>query len=350
VSTATSRSAEPILEIKDLIKWFHSRRATVRAVNGISLDVLPGETVAVVGESGCGKSTTARCVVRLLQPSSGQILFKGNDITQLSSSDLRQLRRHIQMVFQDPHSSLNPSMSLRQLLREPLRLHNLVAGGKVEDRLKELMRLVHLDPSLLSRRPDQLSGGQKQRVGIARAISTEPDFVVLDEPTSSLDVSVQASLLELLADLQQRLGMSYLFITHDFSTVRQVADRVVVMYLGKVMEKGPVEEVLDDPKHPYTQALISAIPIPDPRYGRQRAALRGETSSGTRELRGCPFQDRCPHVMEACRKGEIPFFEVGSSEAACVLYDGNHERPRLPARDASREKSRTEVGGRAQDE
>jgi oligopeptide transport system ATP-binding protein len=350
VSTTTSGPTEPILGIKDLTKWFHSRRTSVRAVNGISLDVRPGETVAVVGESGCGKSTTARCVVRLLEPSSGQIFFKGKDITQLSSREFRPLRRHMQMVFQDPHSSLNPSMSVRQLLREPLRLHNLSSTDNAAERLEELMRLVQLDPSLLSRRPDQLSGGQKQRVGIARAISTEPDFVVLDEPTSSLDVSVQVSLLELLADLQQRLGMSYLFITHDFSTVRQVADRVVVMYLGKVMEKGPVEDVLDDPKHPYTQALISAIPIPDPRYRRRRAALRGETPSTTRALPGCPFQDRCPHVMDECRQGEVPFFQVGPSETACVLYDGNREPPRMPSRDASSTRTRAEAGSGALDE
>jgi oligopeptide transport system ATP-binding protein len=331
MSTSTSSPAKPILEIKDLTKWFHSRRTTVRAVNGISLEVRPGETVAVVGESGCGKSTTARCVVRLLEPSSGHIIFKGDDITKLSAKDFRAVRRHLQMVFQDPHSSLNPSMSVRQLLREPLRLHNLTNGDNIEERLHRLMRLVQLDPALLNRRPDQLSGGQKQRVGIARAISTEPDFVVLDEPTSSLDVSLQVSLLELLADLQESLGMSYLFITHDFSTVRQVADRVVVMYLGKVMEKGPVDEVLDNPKHPYTQALISAIPIPDPRYGRRRAPLRGETPSATREIHGCPFQDRCPHVMEECREGEIPFFELGRSEAACLLYDGRHQPPRLPS-------------------
>jgi peptide/nickel transport system ATP-binding protein len=345
-STTASPPPEPILDIKDLTKWFRSRRTTVRAVNGISLDVCPGETVAVVGESGCGKSTTARCVVRLLEPSSGRILFKGKDITGLSSREFRPLRRHMQMVFQDPHSSLNPSMSVRQLLREPLKLHNVTNGSNDEEWLQKLMRLVQLDPGLLNRRPDQLSGGQKQRVGIARAISTEPDFVVLDEPTSSLDVSLQVSLLELLAELQQRLGMSYLFITHDFSTVRQVADRVVVMYLGKVMEKGSVDEVLDKPKHPYTQALISAIPIPDPRHRRRRAALRGETPSATSDLKGCPFQDRCPHVMDECREDEIPFFRAGGSQAACLLYDGNHEPPRMRADDRARLTTRAESGGR----
>jgi oligopeptide transport system ATP-binding protein len=273
MSTGTApHAAEPLLEIKNLSKTFGSRRMSVRAVNGVSLDVRPGETVAVVGETGCGKSTTARCVVRLIEPSSGQIIFRGRDITRMRAGEFRPLRRHIQMVFQDPHASLNPSMSVRQILREPLRLHNLAGSEDSEERLRELMALVHLDPALLNRRPDQLSGGQKQRVGIARALSTQPEFIVLDEPTSSLDVSLQVALLELLAELQQRLGMSYLFITHDFSTVRQIADRVVVMYLGKVMERGPVDDVLNDPKHPYTRALVSAIPIPDPRRRRRRTS------------------------------------------------------------------------------
>jgi oligopeptide/dipeptide ABC transporter ATP-binding protein len=336
MSTGTApHAAEPLLEIKNLSKTFGSRRMSVRAVNGVSLDVRPGETVAVVGETGCGKSTTARCVVRLIEPSSGQIIFRGRDITRMRAGEFRPLRRHIQMVFQDPHASLNPSMSVRQILREPLRLHNLAGSEDSEERLRELMALVHLDPALLNRRPDQLSGGQKQRVGIARALSTQPEFIVLDEPTSSLDVSLQVALLELLAELQQRLGMSYLFITHDFSTVRQIADRVVVMYLGKVMERGPVDDVLNDPKHPYTRALVSAIPIPDPRRRRRRTSLRGETPSATTELRGCPFQDRCPHVMDECSQDAIPLFAAGSRQVACLLFDGRHEAPVEPRRNDS---------------
>jgi oligopeptide transport system ATP-binding protein len=310
----------PLLRVVDLTKAFRSRGTTVHAVNGVSFDVLPGETLALVGESGCGKSTTARCIVRLSDPTSGRIVYDGRDITALSRSAFRPLRREIQMVFQDPSASLNPSMTIRQMLREPLTLHGVANGRDLEPKLQELMRLVRLDPALLNRRRDQLSGGQKQRVGIARAIATRPSFVVLDEPTSSLDMSLRIALLDLLVDVQRRLGMTYLFITHDFSTVRHIAGRIVVMYLGKVMESGPAEEVLDDPQHPYTRALVSAIPVPEPRRKRERAALGGETPSATRPVVGCPFQDRCPHVMQDCREGEIPFFEVGRRRVACLLY------------------------------
>jgi peptide/nickel transport system ATP-binding protein len=310
----------PLLRVVDLTKAFRSRGTTVHAVNGVSFDVLPGETLALVGESGCGKSTTARCIVRLTDPTSGRIVYDGREITALSRSAFRPLRREIQMVFQDPSASLNPSMTIRQMLREPLTLHGVANGRELEPRLQELMRLVRLDPALLNRRRDQLSGGQKQRVGIARAIATHPSFVVLDEPTSSLDMSLRIALLDLLVDVQRRLGMTYLFITHDFSTVRHIAGRIVVMYLGKVMESGPADDVLDDPQHPYTRALVSAIPVPEPRRKRKRAALPGETPSATRPVVGCPFQDRCPHVMQDCREGEIPFFEVGRRRVACLLY------------------------------
>jgi oligopeptide transport system ATP-binding protein len=328
VSSVPSRAnGAPLLEVVDLEKRFRSHGQVVHAVNGVTFEIRRGETVALVGESGCGKSTTARCIVRLTDPSAGQIFYGGDEITSVSRRAFRPLRREIQMVFQDPGASLNPSMTIRQTLREPLRLHGLAQRGEAEGRLQELMRLVQLEPGLLNRRPDQLSGGQKQRVGIARAIASNPSLVVLDEPTSSLDMSLRIALLELLEVLQQRLGMTYLFITHDFSTVRHVADRVVVMYLGKVVESGPMDEILDDPKHPYTQALIAAIPIPEPRT-RPRAKLKGETPSSLRPITGCPFQDRCPHVMEECREGEIPVIETGDRKVACLLYS---DRGRDPA-------------------
>jgi oligopeptide transport system ATP-binding protein len=320
----------PLLEVVDLHKRFRSHGHIVHAVNGVTFEICKGETVALVGESGCGKSTTARCIVRLTDPSAGQILYGGTDVTSLSRRDFRRLRREIQMVFQDPGASLNPSMTIRQTLREPFRLHGLAQRSEVEGRLQETMRLVQLEPALLNRRPDQLSGGQKQRVGIARAIATNPSLVVLDEPTSSLDMSLRIALLELLEVLQQRLGMTYLFITHDFSTVRHIADRVVVMYLGKVVESGPVEEILDEPKHPYTQALISAIPIPEPRT-RPRAKLKGETPSALQPIVGCPFQDRCPHVMEDCREGTIPLVDVDRRKVACLLYGGRTQSAEAPA-------------------
>jgi oligopeptide/dipeptide ABC transporter ATP-binding protein len=302
-------------------------------VDGISFDVGAGETVALVGESGCGKSTTARCIVRLEDPSEGRILFRDQDITALARREFRPLRQKIQMVFQDPHASLNPSMSIRQTLREPLKLHRLADSGDMDDRLDELMRLVRLDSRFLDRRPDQLSGGQKQRVGIARAIATRPGLVVLDEPTSALDMSLRAALLDLLAELQRELEVTYVFITHDLSTVRQIGDRIVVMYRGKVMESGPVEHVLDEPRHPYTQALVAAIPVPEPGRPRRRPPVRGETAASSRELDGCPFQDRCPHVMPECRAGEIPFFRVGGADAACLLYaDGDRPADRAGER------------------
>jgi oligopeptide transport system ATP-binding protein len=320
VSSVPSRAnGVPLLEVVDLEKRFRSHGQVVHAVNGVTFEIRRGETVALVGESGCGKSTTARCIVRLTDPTAGQIFYGGDEITSVSRRAFRPLRREIQMVFQDPGASLNPSMTIRQTLREPLRLHGLAQRGEAEGRLQELMRLVQLEPGLLNRRPDQMSGGQKQRVGIARAIASNPSLVVLDEPTSSLDMSLRIALLELLEALQQRLGMTYLFITHDFSTVRHVADRVVVMYLGKVLESGPVDEILDDPKHPYTQALIAAIPIPEPRT-RPRAKLKGETPSSLRPITGCPFQDRCPHDMDECREGEIPVVETGGRKVACLLY------------------------------
>jgi ABC-type glutathione transport system ATPase component len=266
--------SEPILRVEDLRKEFHSHGAVVRAVDGVSFAVEPGETLALVGESGCGKSTTARCIVRLIDPTGGRILFRDQDIAGLAPRRFRALRRDIQMVFQDPHASLNPSMTVRQTLREPLKLHGADRDGS-EPRLRELMERVHLEPSLLGRRPDQLSGGQKQRVGIARAIATQPAFVVLDEPTSALDMSLRVSLLGLLAELQRDLGMAYLFISHDLSTVRQIADRVVVMHRGRVVESGRVDAVLDSPAEDYTKALISAIPVPDPaRRRRPEAAAR----------------------------------------------------------------------------
>jgi len=324
VPADSAAAPEPLVRIQGLRKWFPARGGdTVRAVDGVSFDVHAGETVALVGESGCGKSTTARCMLRLEDVTEGRILFRDRDITALARRRFRPLRREIQMVFQDPQASLNPSMTIRQTLREPLKLHQVVPADEIDDRLAELMRLVQLDPGFLDRRPDQLSGGQKQRVGIARAIATRPGLVILDEPTSALDMSLRAALLELLTDLQRELQVTYVFITHDLSTVRHIADRVVVMYRGKVMESGPVDAVLDEPRHPYTQALIAAIPIPEPGRERRRTPVRGETAAALGGVDGCPFQDRCPHVMQACSDGEIPFFRAGRSDAACLLHEGD---------------------------
>jgi oligopeptide/dipeptide ABC transporter ATP-binding protein len=315
-------SPVPLLRVENLSKTFHGHGGAVRAISDVSFEVVAGKTVALVGESGCGKSTTARCLVRLTEPTSGRVLFRGRDITSISLGAFRPIRRDMQMVFQDSHASLNPSFTIRRTLREPLQLHAIARGPAVERELHELMRLVQLEPAILDRHPDQLSGGQRQRIGIARAIATRPAFVVLDEPTSSLDMSLRLSLLELLTDLQRQLGMTYVFITHDFSTVRYLAHRVEVMYLGRVVESGTVDEVLGAPLHPYTRGLIAAIPVPEPGRRRRHTQLAGEAPDAATVGPGCAFQDRCPNVMSECRLAPIPTIRIGAREVACLLYGG----------------------------
>src|SRR5262249_29110866 len=248
----------PLVEVEDLKKVFSAHGGRVYAVNGVSFRIEAGEAVALVGESGSGKSTVAKCLVRLVDPSEGRIVFRGRGVTAMREGEVRPLRSRIQMVFQDPTMSLNPRLTVKQTLSEPLKLHGVARNGSLDGHLGELMDLVNLDRRLLGRRPHQLSGGQKQRVGIARAIATRPDFVILDEPTSSLDMSIRIQIIDLLRRLQRDLGMTYLFISHDLSTVRYLCSRVIVMYLGTIVEEGPVEAIFTSPKHPYTQALLSA--------------------------------------------------------------------------------------------
>jgi oligopeptide/dipeptide ABC transporter ATP-binding protein len=316
---------QPLIDIENLEQVFRTGAGRVYAVNGVSFSVAPGEAVGLVGESGSGKSTIAKLLVRLLQPTTGQIRYQGQDIAHLSEREMRPLRARLQMVFQDPTLSLNPRLTVRQTLVEPLKIHRVVQKHEREEHLADLMDLVSLDRRFLDRRPSQLSGGQRQRVGIARALATEPEFVVLDEPTSSLDMSIRIQIIELLRRLQQELNMAYLFISHDLSTVRYLCSRVIVMYLGKIVEEGPVEEIFTNPKHPYTQALLSAVPIPDPtlRHSRSRIILAGETPHLTAPVVGCPLADRCPYVEPSHREGVIPMFEVGPGghRVACVLYE-----------------------------
>ena len=310
---------EPILAVKDLTKSFREGKAEVRAVNGISFSIYPGEAVGLVGESGCGKTTTARCILRLTEPSSGAIVFSGTELQGLSRREMRTQRRHLQMVFQDPNTSLNPRFTVRRTLAEPLTLHGFPSGKEQEGRLKQTLARVNLDPSLLDRYPHQLSGGQKQRVGIARAIITEPQFVVLDEPTSSLDMSIRIYIIGLLKRLQEELGMTYLFISHDLSTVRHLCNRVLVMYLGRIVEMGPTEEIFSNPCHVYTRALLSAVPIPDPNYKKQRIFLGGETPSASQIKPGCPLIERCPYAQPECEAPQ-PFYDLGNGHlAACRL-------------------------------
>ena len=309
--------SEPILRVENLHKHYDEGSHTIHAVNGVSFEVFPGEAVGLVGESGCGKSTTARCITRLEAPSEGRIIFKGQDITHLRGKELRGLRRHLQMVFQDPNESLNPRFTVRRTLREPLFLHGLYES---HEQIVEAMERVGLEADHQSRYPHQLSGGQKQRVGAARAVITNPDFVVLDEPTSSLDMSLRIHMISFLRRLKRELNMTYLFISHDLSTVRHLCDRVLVMYLGRVVEMGRTEDVFNNPSHVYTKALLSAIPIPDPRVTRERILLEGETPSA-REIRpGCGLQDRCPFVADECRD-PVPFYDLSGEghRAACRL-------------------------------
>lgn len=308
----------PLLQVKELVKEFHEGGAVIRAVNDVSLEIYPGETVGLVGESGCGKTTTARCILRLTEPTAGHIYFDGADLTQFSSGEMRAQRRHLQMVFQDPNTSLNPRFTVRRTLAEPLQLHGLANGKRLEEQLRETMVRVNLDPGYLDRYPHQLSGGQKQRVGVARAIITEPQFVALDEPTSSLDMSIRIHIIGLLKRLQKELGMTYLFISHDLSAVRNLCNRVLVMYLGRIVEAGPVGKIFDSPLHHYTQALLSAIPIPDPRVRRRRILLTGEPPSLLDLPQGCVFHERCPDAEPLCPR-ELPrLYDAGDGHlVAC---------------------------------
>jgi oligopeptide transport system ATP-binding protein len=299
-----------LVEVKDLVKHYPIRSGivfrheigAVKAVDGISFDLEAGETFALVGESGCGKSTTARCVLRLIEPTSGTINFEGEDITTAGTSRLRALRREMQMIFQDPFASLNPRMTVRGILREPFTIHGLEEDGKVE----ALLEMVGLLPEHASRYPHEFSGGQRQRVGIARAIALDPKLVVCDEPVSALDVSIRAQVLNLLEDLQARLGLTFLFIAHDLSVVRHIASRVAVMYLGTIVETAPTDDLFERPSHPYTQALISAVPVPDPNRerSRRRILVSGDVPSPIDPPSGCRFRTRCPKFANELSEGE----------------------------------------------
>ena len=300
--------SDALLEVRNLVKHFPVGKGAVRAVDDVSFTLRRGETLGLVGESGCGKTTTGRCVLRLEKPTSGQILFEGIDLATLSDDALRKTRRRMQVIFQDPYSSLNPRMTIGQILAEPLKVHRIVPdAAKREARVRELLEQVGLLAQHARRYPHQLSGGQRQRVGIARALAMEPSLIVCDEPVSALDVSIQAQIINLLEDLQQRLGLTYLFIAHDLSVVRHISDRVVVMYLGKVVEVADRQALYEDPLHPYTRALLSAVPIPDPALEarREHTVLRGEVPSPLKPPPGCVFHPRCPRAQERCRI-EVP--------------------------------------------
>lgn len=313
---------EPLLEVKDLKKYFPIRRGFfkrivgyVKAVDNLSLFIMEGETLGLVGESGCGKTTAGRSILRAIPPSSGQVLFrdpvKGKvDVAQLEHEDLVQVRRNMRMIFQDPYASLNPRMTLLEIVGAPLRSMNIVKGKELEDRVAEMLQRVGLRPEYMRRYPHAFSGGQRQRIGLARALAPNPKFIVCDEPVSALDVSVQAQILNLLQDLQADFGLTYLFVAHDLSVVAHISDRVAVMYVGKMVELAPTHELFANPLHPYTEALMSAIPRPDPRPREKRILLTGEVANPANPPSGCYFHPRCTYVKDVCKTDEPPFEEI----------------------------------------
>jgi peptide/nickel transport system ATP-binding protein len=318
------------LEVRDLTVRFPVRRGFLRraagyvhAVDGVSLDVFPGETVGLVGETGCGKSTLGRCLVRLLRPDSGTIRFDGADLLALEGRALRESRRHFQIVFQDPYASLNPRMTVEAIVTEPLAIHGIGDRAKRREAAADLLRQVGLDPSGLPQYPRAFSGGQRQRIAIARALALDPKFIVLDEPVSALDVSVQAQIVNLLQDLQESRGLTYLFIAHGLQVVAHLSSRVAVMYLGRIVEEAPGEALFAAPLHPYTQALLSAVPEPDPEAPRARVTLPGEPPSPLAPPPGCRFAPRCPLAQERCRREVPDLRDVGGGRrVACHLAEG----------------------------
>ena len=322
--------SNPILKVTDLKVHFpvagglFSKKQVVKAVDGLNFEILPGETFGLVGESGCGKSTTGRAIVKIYTPTEGRVEFDGEDITKIKGKELSEFRKNVQMIFQDPYASLNPRMTVGEIIREPMDIHNIYSTKEErENRVRELLEIVGLKPDHIRRYPHEFSGGQRQRIGIARTLALNPKFIVCDEPISALDVSIQAQVVNLLENIQEKMGISYLFIAHDLSMVKHISDRIGAMYLGNMVEIGEADDVYNSPLHPYTQALLSAVPIPDPKVARQkkRIVLEGELPSPIDPPSGCVFRTRCPNATERCAKEKPKTVKVGNRSVACFLYE-----------------------------
>ena len=322
-------SADVLLEVRNLKTYFPLKRGLlgrprgfVKAVDDVSFFIRRGETLGLVGESGCGKTTTGKSILRLIEPTSGEIIFEGQDLMGLNQNQMRKMRREMQLIYQDPYSSLNPRLTVGEIIAEPLVVHDLLDRQGREERVRELLEVVGLSPDHMYRYPHEFSGGQRQRVGIARALALNPKFIVCDEPVSALDVSIQSQILNLLVDLQKEFGLTYLFIAHGLAAVKHISDRVAVMYLGKIVEIADSQVIYDRPLHPYTQALISAIPVPNPKIQKERILLEGDVPSPVNPPSGCRFHTRCRHCFERCREEEPPLVDKGNGYlVACHLYD-----------------------------
>ena len=322
--------SDAVLKVENLKVHFpvkggiYTKKQVVKAVDGVSFEIYPRETFGLVGESGCGKSTTGRAIVKLYEPTSGTVYYHGEDVTKIKGSHLAEFRRNVQMIFQDPYASLNPRMTVGEIIREPMDIHHIFnTKEEREQRVRELLDIVGLKPDHIRRYPHEFSGGQRQRIGIARTLALNPQFIVCDEPISALDVSIQAQVINLLEHIQKEMGISYLFIAHDLSMVKHISDRIGVMYLGNLVEIGDSDDVYHRPLHPYTQALLSAVPIPDPRVAREkkRIVLEGELPSPLDTPSGCVFRTRCPNATERCAREKPGMVNVGKRTVACFLYE-----------------------------
>lgn len=316
--------ADTILEVKHLKKYFNTPKGTLHAVDDVSFTLERGKTLGIVGESGCGKSTTGRAILRLIEPTSGEVIFNSEDIVKKNKEEMRLLRREMQLIFQDPYASLDPRKTVSEIIGEPLKLQKLVPDkNERAKRVHELMEVVGLADRLVNTYPHELDGGRRQRIGIARALAMEPKLIICDEPVSALDVSIQAQILNLMQDLQEKMGLTYIFITHDLSVVNHFANDIAVMYLGQLIEKAPSEMLFDRPTHPYTQALLSAIPVPSLKKRRERIILKGEISSPINPKPGCRFAARCPYATDRCRSEEPKLVEIEKGHfVACHLTEG----------------------------